>query len=186
MSLRTLLREIALKYDQYDDYRQQDAHELLRHLLDSMEMEEKDVIKKVQPEQLRQAPKKRVTGSGGARGTAGARELAGISPMPSPLPSPAPSQPGSPVKQQFDPMARAAVMGGNRQEEEEWREVPENEKLVPFVDVLFGGSLASVVVCEKCKSVSQLAGDRGTVRSCRADTRRSHIRTKASWISHSV
>lgn len=43
MSLRTSLRELARKYDQYDDYRQQDAHELLRHLLDSMEMEEKDV-----------------------------------------------------------------------------------------------------------------------------------------------
>lgn len=29
-----------------------------------------------------------------------------------------------------------------------------NEKLTPFVDVLFGGLLASVVICEKCKAVS--------------------------------
>lgn len=46
MSLRELLRELAKKYDQYQEFDQQDAHELLRHLLDSMEMEEKDVIKK--------------------------------------------------------------------------------------------------------------------------------------------
>lgn len=46
MSLRELLRELAKKYDQYQEFDQQDAHELLRHLLDSMEMEEKDVIKR--------------------------------------------------------------------------------------------------------------------------------------------
>lgn len=46
MSLRELLKELAKKYDQYQEFDQQDAHELLRHLLDSMEMEEKDVIKK--------------------------------------------------------------------------------------------------------------------------------------------
>jgi ubiquitin carboxyl-terminal hydrolase 16/45 len=49
LSLRGLLRELAKKYDQYDGYRQQDAHELLRHLLDSMSMEEKDLIKVFQP-----------------------------------------------------------------------------------------------------------------------------------------
>ncbi|KLT43666.1 hypothetical protein CC85DRAFT_226517, partial [Cutaneotrichosporon oleaginosum] len=27
-------------------------------------------------------------------------------------------------------------------------------ELIPFVDVLFGGLLASIVVCETCKSVS--------------------------------
>lgn len=86
ISLRTLLRELARKYDQYDDFRQQDSHELLRHLLDSMEMEEKDVIKRVQPAALDQ---------------------------------------------------KATVP----------------DRLVPFVDVLFGGSLASIVVCDTCKSV---------------------------------
>lgn len=146
MSLRTLLREIASKYDQYDDYRQQDAHELLRHLLDSMEMEEKDVIKRLQPEQLRM-PKRR----GSSTSKKGKRDLVGISPMASPLPSPMPSQPSSPVKQHFDPI-RAAVGGGHVEQEE--RELTDAERLVPFVNVLFGGSLASVVVCEKCKAVS--------------------------------
>ena len=80
------------------------------------------------------------------------KDLAGISPLPSPLPSPAHSQPSSPTRQtSFDSMSKALPVVHQEQQE---REIPENEKLVPFVDVLFGGSLASVVVCEKCKSVS--------------------------------
>lgn len=40
---------------------------------------------------------------------------------------------------------------GTKEEEEE------EEKLVPFVDVLFGGRLASMVVCEGCRHVSGLS-----------------------------
>ena len=40
---RELLAKLGAKYDQYLDFRQQDAHELLRHLLDAMRMEEHDV-----------------------------------------------------------------------------------------------------------------------------------------------
>lgn len=40
---RDLLYTIATKYDQYNDFQQQDAHEFLRHLLDAMRMEEIDV-----------------------------------------------------------------------------------------------------------------------------------------------
>lgn len=114
MTLRDLLLELSRKYDQYDGYQQQDAHELLRHLLDSMEMEERDVIKRVQPAALI-PPKRRRS------------KKSAFSPMHSPSPSRAPSP---------EP------------------EIPEKERMVPFVDVLFGGNLASVVVCEHCKSVS--------------------------------
>jgi ubiquitin carboxyl-terminal hydrolase 16/45 len=107
MTLRALLKELARKYDQYDEFAQQDAHELLRHLLDSMEMEEKDVIKRI----------------GQARTAAGA-----------PPAAPAPN-------------ALSVSLAPTEAEQ------PEVE-LVPFVDVLFGGLLASVVVCETCKSVS--------------------------------
>ena len=34
---------IGKKYEQYMDFRQQDAHEFLRHMLDAMRMEELDV-----------------------------------------------------------------------------------------------------------------------------------------------
>lgn len=141
MSLRSLLRELARKYDQYDDYGQQDAHELLRHLLDSMEMEEKDVIKKVQP-QAPAPPKKR-------RGSKRPSN-AGVSPMVSPAPSPAPSAPSSPTR------STSNVEHTFPPPPQEYEEVPEDKCLVPFVNVLFGGSLASVVVCENCKSVRVL------------------------------
>jgi ubiquitin carboxyl-terminal hydrolase 16/45 len=152
MSLRGMLRELARKYDQYDDYGQQDAHELLRHLLDSMEMEEKDVLKKVQPQLIGGDKGKKRKGSKRPSN-------AGISPMPSPLPSPAPSVPSSPTRSTADPLPvprdnLAPVPGQGRTQE--YEDVPEEKRLVPFVNVLFGGSLASVVVCENCKSVSHV------------------------------
>ncbi|KIJ37318.1 hypothetical protein M422DRAFT_178191 [Sphaerobolus stellatus SS14] len=45
-SPRALLTAVGKKYGQYLDFRQQDAHEFLGHLLDSLRMEELDVIKK--------------------------------------------------------------------------------------------------------------------------------------------
>lgn len=74
LSLKSLLRELARKYDQYDEYRQQDAHELLRHLLDSMSMEEKDVIKKLRP-----APTPEESGAGGTRPRGNRRRTRGDS-----------------------------------------------------------------------------------------------------------
>ncbi|KZS97203.1 cysteine proteinase [Sistotremastrum niveocremeum HHB9708] len=49
MSPKELLTRLGAKYDQYLDFRQQDAHELLIHLLDGMRMEEFDIIKQRQP-----------------------------------------------------------------------------------------------------------------------------------------
>ncbi|KAJ8472975.1 hypothetical protein ONZ45_g16474 [Pleurotus djamor] len=49
LSPREVLSAIGKKYDQYLDFAQQDAHEFLRQLLDSMRMEELDIIKKRQP-----------------------------------------------------------------------------------------------------------------------------------------
>lgn len=142
MSLRTLLKEMAKKYDQYDEYSQQDAHELLRHLLDSMEMEERDVVKKLQPQPPLATTRRR---SG---------HHVGISPLPSPVPSPATSDPPSPIKPTPGDQLATAAIGSQQVNTGANRVIPESERMIPFVDVLFGGSLASVVVCEKCKSVS--------------------------------
>lgn len=46
LSPRDLLQILGAKHGQYLDFRQQDAHELLRQLLDAMDMEEKDEIKR--------------------------------------------------------------------------------------------------------------------------------------------
>jgi ubiquitin carboxyl-terminal hydrolase 16/45 len=145
MRLNHLLREMARKYDQYDDYMQQDAHELLRHLLDSMQMEEKDIIKRVQPPPT--------IDNGGKK--KGKKANDGISP----LPSPTPSTPTSPAKVKFSnnlavDSEQSSKLDPGALDANPRQEVPEEERLVPFVDVLFGGLLASVVVCEHCRSVS--------------------------------
>ncbi|KAK0553961.1 hypothetical protein OC861_003820 [Tilletia horrida] len=44
---RPLLNALTRKFDQYGDFAQQDAHELLRHLLDACRMEEVDMIKRI-------------------------------------------------------------------------------------------------------------------------------------------
>ncbi|WVQ78395.1 hypothetical protein IAT38_000481 [Cryptococcus sp. DSM 104549] len=210
MSLRNLLKEMVKKYDQYNDYDQQDAHELLRHLLDSMEMEEKDVIKKLQPNPPMRKKRRKGKRSGQGQGQGQGQAVAGgvngaalenglqlqnhldlrhISPMASPLPSPAHSMPASPsIAARLDPMNMAGINhdgglgevtgrvmteepaddpaqavvavpenGGSGRVAEvltDLEEEDEEERLIPWVDVLFGGSLASVVVCEKCKAVS--------------------------------
>lgn len=55
---KPLLKEISTRFDQYGEYRQQDGHELLRHLLDSLRMEELDVIKKIQPPKSKEKRRK--------------------------------------------------------------------------------------------------------------------------------
>ncbi|KAJ2930968.1 hypothetical protein H1R20_g6120, partial [Candolleomyces eurysporus] len=38
-------------------------------------------------------------------------------------------------------------------------EIPEDEKLMSFVDMIFGGKLTSILVCQKCKNISQTYED---------------------------
>ncbi|THH10626.1 hypothetical protein EW145_g1190 [Phellinidium pouzarii] len=112
MSPKDLLTRLGAKYDQYLDFRQQDAHELLRHLLDAMRMEELDIIKRRQPPLLKVKRKRKAVGP----------DLA--------------SSLSLPASKQLN------------------AHIPEEERLTSFVDMVFGGRLASILVCEKCKKVS--------------------------------
>lgn len=194
MRLTNMLHTVSAKHPQYNDYDQQDAHEFLRHLLDLMELEEKDAIKILQPKGLpdkgdRRKKRANIQPSQADIETQGLQLQDHISPIVSPLPSPAHSLPVTPsLSAQIDPMSRVkledvdlSVVTGKVLTEEPSRNPDEaevkvldegigdysveksvetlventvNEKLTPFVDVLFGGLLASVVVCEKCKAVS--------------------------------
>ncbi|EJD05549.1 cysteine proteinase [Fomitiporia mediterranea MF3/22] len=107
MSPKDLLSRIGAKFDQYLDFRQQDAHEFLRHLLDAMRMEELDIIKKRQPRPPKTKRRKSKNRDD----------------------SPRPSS-------------------------SESLDIPEEDRLTSFVDMVFGGRLASILVCEKCKKIS--------------------------------
>ncbi|KAI1788083.1 cysteine proteinase [Ganoderma leucocontextum] len=136
ISPKEILTTIGRKYDQYLDFRQQDAHEFLRHMLDAMRMEELDIIKKRQPPPPKTKRKR-------------ARRDGDAVPTPPPLPPPAlplsPSVPNTPPQQPDSgrPLPPLPTTEGE-----------DGEKLEPFVDMLFGGQLASILVCERCKKVS--------------------------------
>ncbi|KAL5476788.1 hypothetical protein ACEPAI_2974 [Sanghuangporus weigelae] len=110
MSPKELLQTIGSKFDQYLDFRQQDAHEFLRHLLDAMRMEELDIIKKRQPPPPKSKRKSKSRTKSG--------------------------DPPSPSKELQIP------------------EIPEEDRLTSFVDMVFGGRLASILVCSKCQKIS--------------------------------
>ncbi|KAI0654929.1 hypothetical protein C8Q70DRAFT_925024 [Cubamyces menziesii] len=136
MSPKEILTTIGRKYDQYLDFRQQDAHEFLRHMLDAMRMEELDIIKKRQPP----PPNPKRKRSGGAA---------------SALSSPQPSRPSSlPRTSSTQDAVPSADHPDHLPDHREGDGSADGEKLESFVDMLFGGQLASILVCEKCKKVS--------------------------------
>ncbi|KIP03560.1 hypothetical protein PHLGIDRAFT_130077 [Phlebiopsis gigantea 11061_1 CR5-6] len=112
MSPKDLLTTIGRKYDQYLDFRQQDAHEFLRHMLDAMRMEELDIVKKRQPP----PPKRRRTRTATR-----------------------------------DPQSSTSQQNATESTTSQGSSEP---KLGSFVDMLFGGQLASILVCDTCKKVS--------------------------------
>ncbi|TYJ56658.1 hypothetical protein B9479_002588 [Cryptococcus floricola] len=182
MSLRALLRAISKKHIQYDGFDQQDAHEFLRHLLNGMEQEEVDVIKVLRPKGQTKEEKRRIAEKAEAEaeaadsetvdGTESGLQLDKGSTVDSPA-SPARLDPvANAVPQENDvsivtgqaireepttapAKAQVEVKWGNGETAvEPLPEVADGPHLVPFVDVIFGGLLASVVVCEKCKALS--------------------------------
>ncbi|KAI0674599.1 hypothetical protein C8Q78DRAFT_605655 [Trametes maxima] len=140
MSPKEILTTIGRKYDQYLDFRQQDAHEFLRHMLDAMRMEELDIIKKRQPPPHK-SKRKRLSGESGA-------------PLPSPaLPTPALPLPDS--NSQSSQSSHLIPSSSQLELESTTSSQPTDEqKLESFVDMLFGGQLASILVCERCKKIS--------------------------------
>ncbi|KAG2137438.1 peptidase C19, ubiquitin carboxyl-terminal hydrolase 2 [Suillus bovinus] len=128
---KELLASVGQKYDQYLDFRQQDAHEFLRHLLDAMQMEEVDIIKKRRPS-IKHKKKKYSSAKAHASLKTDTPERVHIGQSPLGQIASAPDADPSP---------------------------PEEETLAPFVDMLFGGRLASILVCQACKHVSHTYED---------------------------
>ncbi|KAH7922903.1 peptidase C19, ubiquitin carboxyl-terminal hydrolase 2 [Leucogyrophana mollusca] len=138
MSPREILASLGQKYDQYLDFRQQDAHEFLRQLLDAMRMEEVDVIKKRQPP----PPEKGQKSQSLPLSKAPISALPNGHPRTLPIPSPL-----------------AQVMNASLSSDPPIPPGLEEEKLMSFVDMLFGGQLTSILVCQTCKHVSHTYED---------------------------
>ena len=115
---RDLLAVLGKKYDQYLDFRQQDAHEFLCQLLDAIRMEEMDVS------------------------------------LPSLDPSLLLTCTSQVIKQRSPPKKKTS----KRSQPPRTTPQPADE-LVSFVDMLFGGKLASILVCQTCKHVSHTYED---------------------------
>ncbi|TKY85268.1 hypothetical protein EX895_006348 [Sporisorium graminicola] len=130
---KRLLNQIGKKYDQYLEYGQQDGHELMRHLLDACRMEELDVIKKMRP-----PPNKKPKSDSASTACSTAAATAAQARL-----TPADLENGQIVAHTTEATAP----------------LPTEEQLLPFLDLLFCGKLASMVVCEGCKKVSHTYED---------------------------
>ncbi|KAF8999130.1 hypothetical protein BDQ17DRAFT_1328468 [Cyathus striatus] len=160
LSPRNLLGAIGQKHSEYRYLAQQDAHEFLRHLLDGMRMEEQDIIKKRQPPPPPQSKKRRRTTitpayhesqpliPGGDPSEAPSLQSANSAPLPNPPQSPNLGQ-GNEIQSQNAshsiPVASTSTQDPTTDE----------EKLVSLADMIFGGRLTSILVCQKCKHISQ-------------------------------
>ncbi|CDR99186.1 hypothetical protein [Sporisorium scitamineum] len=139
---KRLLNQIGKKYDQYLEYGQQDGHELMRHLLDACRMEELDLIKKMRPP----PPNKKLkidqtsTSASSAAATGAEARLTAADMESGQIISPS---------TEAVPDVRVAATDPH----------PTDEELLPFLDLLFCGKFASMVVCEGCKKVSHTYED---------------------------
>ncbi|CED83535.1 Ubiquitin-specific protease [Phaffia rhodozyma] len=198
--LKTLLYSVSRKYDQYGDYEQQDAHEFLRHLLDSIRMEECDVIKRLKgasgnptisnadprhististPSSISPAPPSSEQLSNPSDATNSPVDTIESPPSADLFPnivirsdpvhpeqephqtntSPAAHRPDYQRSASFDDESRPTMKDLESISNEQRNQQEHKADMVSFVDLLFGGRLASMVVCESCKSVSHTYED---------------------------
>ncbi|KAH9477774.1 Ubiquitin carboxyl-terminal hydrolase 16 [Psilocybe cubensis] len=137
LSPKSILNALGQKYDQYLDFAQQDAHEFLRILLDAMRMEEQDIIKTRQPPPPK-LPKKR------RRTTITSGNPPSIS---VPESSSKSTEPASNVEE--------VVSTSIESSPDQAKDPKDDVTLLSFADMLFSGQLTSILVCQKCKHVSQ-------------------------------
>ncbi|KAF8317219.1 peptidase C19, ubiquitin carboxyl-terminal hydrolase 2 [Clavulina sp. PMI_390] len=120
---RPIIKTLGVKFDQYLDFRQQDAQEFLRHLLDAMYMDEMDIAKKRQaPVDPKLARKKTRRAS-------------------------------------YQPQSRSAANSPSRDHTPSEGKLLEEARLEPFASTVFGGRLASFIVCDTCKNISHTYED---------------------------
>ncbi|BGP50791.1 hypothetical protein JCM10450v2_006717 [Rhodotorula kratochvilovae] len=145
-----LLRQLSLKYDEYAEATQQDSHELLRHLIDGVMMEEQDLIKKIveqepdTPPHRPGMPDRHATAMPGPNGSA------------VPLNGDADAE-DSGSESDASSSSSSSSSSDDESDADEKALTPRERKkrqLRPFVGSVFEGKLASFIICDECKNVS--------------------------------
>ena len=144
---------MSLKHEEYADASQQDAHELLLHLLDGVQMEEIDLIKKISPPTVKLTIQQRrmtvrnedssITPTGDANG-------AGVAPMVEEEVITDSSDSDSSSDDETDD--ETSIRANGSVGEAECDDTKGKRKMRPFVDSTFGGKLASFIVCDTCQA----------------------------------
>ncbi|KDR72622.1 hypothetical protein GALMADRAFT_252776 [Galerina marginata CBS 339.88] len=161
LSPRSLLGALGQKYDQYLDFAQQDAHEFLRILLDAMRMEEQDIIKKRQPPLPPHHKKRRrttITPANVRHPQPPTSDQSAATPSATSTPAHTPQPNGHADIRNVNEKANETTDAASASEPAPLSEHDE-PPLLSFVDMIFGGQLTSILVCQKCKHVSQTYED---------------------------
>ncbi|GAA5995963.1 uncharacterized protein JCM10292_004858 [Rhodotorula paludigena] len=153
-----LLRQLSLKHEEYAEATQQDSHELLRHLIDGVMMEEQDLIKKIvqaTPDTLPHRP-----GMHDRNRTA----MPGVPDSPPAEPAAAPEASDADGEDSESESDDASSSSSSESEDEvDETALTERQrkqrKLRPFVGTIFEGKLASFIICDECKNVSSTTED---------------------------
>ncbi|GAA5903674.1 hypothetical protein JCM8208_003655 [Rhodotorula glutinis] len=153
-----LLRQLSLKHDEYAEATQQDSHELLRHLIDGVMMEEQDLIKKI-VELVPDTASPHRPGMPDRNAT----EM----PMPNgvaahPVAAPDADDDGhesdaSSSSSGSSSSSSSSSSSDDESDSDERALSPRERKkrqLRPFVGSIFEGKLASFIICDECKNVS--------------------------------
>ncbi|KAK9900033.1 cysteine proteinase [Cystobasidium minutum MCA 4210] len=154
ISVKTLMRELNRKNEDWNEWDQMDAHELLRFLLDGISMEEMDLIKKKQPQNANKEKAKK-------------KKRKGPRPVAEQLRRKAAMAAGEALSSSDSSSSSEEDLSSSEAEsllaEDPTYRLPPRDppppRYTPFIDTIFGGKLASVIVCEECRGVSRIEED---------------------------
>ncbi|KAM0788248.1 hypothetical protein ACM66B_001399 [Microbotryomycetes sp. NB124-2] len=148
---KALLRHMSVKHEEYAQATQQDAHEMLRHLIDGVMMEEVDLIKKVSKQaRVRPPPQSR---------TATLRAFVNGEDMRTPTAEVPPKNNSSEADQDASSSSDSDLSSSEDESDEDKVADVQSSTMKPFIADVFDGKLASIVVCSECKHVSRRTED---------------------------
>ncbi|CAO1628795.1 unnamed protein product [Parajaminaea phylloscopi] len=172
---KQLLSMLSKKHAQFGFYEQQDAHELLRLLLDAMRMEEMDVIKQFQTTpspsfdqtlasssltSLDRCSLTSLSGTSCSGEELDGLDLAKLTLLPTSSSSVVDVAMGATTPVAVAPGQINGEMSKQRPSKERRQSAKSSDgELTPLPDLVWGGRLASMVVCEGCRHVSHTYED---------------------------